>query len=61
MSSEAIQGHQYFFANNLRSKSDTYMRLVSMRLSRQGALIDMQFDLFGSPHDIVCSQASTML
>ena len=49
---EVTRGHQQFFANNLRSKWDRDMGLVSLRLSPQGASNDVKFDLLGSLNDL---------
>ena len=49
---EVTRGHQQFFANNLRTKKDKDVRLLSLRLSSQGASNDVQFDLLGSPSDL---------
>ena len=49
---EITRVHQQFFANNLRSKWDKDVGLVSLRLSPQGASNDAWFDLRGSPSDL---------
>ena len=40
------------FANNMRSKGDRDVELMSMRLSRKDASIDIYYDLLGSPRDL---------
>ena len=49
---EVTRGHQQFFANNLRTKWDRDVGLLSLRLSPQGASNDVYFDLLGLPSDL---------
>ena len=49
---EVTRGHQSSFANNVSSKKDRDVGVVSVRSSRPGESTDMQYDPFRSSRDL---------